>query len=69
MVARHVALYGGTFSEAMANVEARFIVAVPARSVCDDNARALEHIGALRLLAVWAPAAKAPRASPRNARA
>ena len=30
----------------------RFVVAVPTRSVCDDNARALERIGALRLIAL-----------------
>jgi alpha-maltose-1-phosphate synthase len=30
----------------------RFVVAIPARSVCDDNARALEHIGRLRFLAM-----------------
>lgn len=29
-----------------------FVVAVPARSVCDDNARALERIGALRFIAL-----------------
>lgn len=31
---------------------ARFVVATPHRSVCDDNARALEQHGALRLLAL-----------------
>ncbi len=30
----------------------RFVVAVPTRSVCDDNARALERIGALRFIAL-----------------
>ena len=30
----------------------KFIVATPGRSVCDDNARALERIGALRFLAL-----------------
>lgn len=30
----------------------RFVVATPARSVCDDNARALEKAGKLRLLAL-----------------
>jgi glycosyltransferase involved in cell wall biosynthesis len=30
----------------------RFVVASPARSVCDDNARALERIGRLRFLAM-----------------
>lgn len=30
----------------------RFVVATPARTVCDDNARALERHGALRLLAL-----------------
>jgi glycosyltransferase involved in cell wall biosynthesis len=34
------------------NPDARFVVATLARSVCDDNARALERIGALRLLAL-----------------
>jgi len=32
--------------------EPRFVVATPARSVCDHNARALERAGALRLLAL-----------------
>lgn len=31
---------------------AKFAVATPARSVCDENARALENIGALRFLAL-----------------
>lgn len=31
---------------------ARFVVATPSRSVCDDNARALEHLGQLRFLAL-----------------
>jgi glycosyltransferase involved in cell wall biosynthesis len=31
---------------------ARFIVATPQRSVCDENARALEHAGLLRFLAL-----------------
>ena len=30
----------------------RFVVATPFRTVCDDNARALEESGALRLLAL-----------------
>jgi glycosyltransferase involved in cell wall biosynthesis len=30
----------------------RFVVAAPARSVCDDNARALEHAGHLRFIAL-----------------
>src|SRR3984957_14057747 len=30
----------------------RFVVATPGRSVCDDNARALEHHGRLRFLAL-----------------
>jgi glycosyltransferase involved in cell wall biosynthesis len=32
--------------------DACFVVATPARSVCDDNARALEKIGALRFIAL-----------------
>jgi glycosyltransferase involved in cell wall biosynthesis len=32
--------------------EAKFVVATPARSVCDDNARALDHHGLLRFLAL-----------------
>lgn len=32
--------------------ERRFVVATPARSVCDDNARALEHSGRLRFIAL-----------------
>src|SRR5690242_1937992 len=32
--------------------DARFVVAVPARSVCDDNARALERHGLLRFIAL-----------------
>jgi len=34
------------------NPDARFVVATPARSVCDDNARALELHGELRFLAL-----------------
>ena len=34
------------------NPDARFVVATPARSVCDDNARALAHQGWLRFLAL-----------------
>lgn len=34
------------------NPDARFVVATPARSVCDDNARALSHYGQLRFLAL-----------------
>jgi alpha-maltose-1-phosphate synthase len=30
----------------------KFVIATPARSVCDDNARALEKIGALRFIAL-----------------
>jgi glycosyltransferase involved in cell wall biosynthesis len=33
------------------NPDARFVVATPGRSVCDDNARALERAGKLRFLA------------------
>jgi len=36
----------------MASDLPRFVVATPARSVCDDNARALERAGLLRLLAL-----------------
>jgi len=36
----------------LGGTEARFVVATPARSVCDDNARALARIGCLRLLAL-----------------
>lgn len=31
---------------------AKFVVATPSRSVCDDNARALEHAGLLRFIAL-----------------
>jgi glycosyltransferase involved in cell wall biosynthesis len=34
------------------NVRQKFVVATPARSVCDDNARALTRAGALRFLAL-----------------
>ena len=34
------------------NPGARFVVATPARSVCDDNARVLERIGRLRFIAL-----------------
>jgi glycosyltransferase involved in cell wall biosynthesis len=34
------------------NTDAQFIVATPERSVCDDNARALEHAGCLRFIAL-----------------
>jgi hypothetical protein len=30
----------------------RFVVATPARTVCDDNARALERAGLLRFIAL-----------------
>src|SRR5581483_598002 len=35
-----------------ADAKRKFIVATPARSVCDDNARALERVGALRFIAL-----------------
>lgn len=34
------------------NPKRKFVVATPARSVCDDNARALEHHGLLRFIAL-----------------
>src|SRR5580698_4057072 len=39
-------------SPSSAKREANFVVATPARSVCDDNARALAHYGLLRFLAL-----------------
>jgi alpha-maltose-1-phosphate synthase len=41
-----------TSNPALARKSGAFVVATPNRSVCDDNARALEHIGRLRFLAL-----------------
>lgn len=39
-------------SKLSGNIESRFVVATPGRSVCNDNARALESLGLLRFLAL-----------------
>ena len=36
----------------LTNPSSKFVVATPGRSVCDDNARALERIGRLRFIAL-----------------